>query len=268
MGKSAVTAAIALSAHRHGRRVLAISMIGDGGGLTAHLGGPPLGFKPTEVKPGLAALVVDRSRALIEYLQVQLGVPVMAVMGPAARAFDAFASAAPGIREIVTIGKVAYEVREGRYDLVVADAPPTGQIGSHLRAMRTITELVDTGRIREQAEWMEEILRERTRLLLLTLPEELPVSETEETLAALEAEPVVGEVAVVANRVLPPLETDRDDLPGGKAGDAARLHLHLYDEQQRWLDRLQPQQRLPFLFGVMTAPEVAARLSEVWEDVP
>lgn len=268
VGKSALSAAVSLAAHRQGRRVLSVAMTGDGGGLTAHLGGPPLRFEPTEIKPGLSAMVVDRSKALVEYLQIQLGIPGFAAFGPAARAFDALASTAPGIREIVTMGKVVYEVKQGRHDLVVADAPPTGQIASHLRAMRTISELVPTGKIREQAVWMEEIIAHQTRLILAVIPEELPVSETEETLAQLEADPTVGEISVVANRVLPRLVTDRHNLPAGNAGAAARLHLHLYDEQQRWLSRLGPTRRLPYLFGVMTPAEVAARLSETWEEEP
>jgi anion-transporting ArsA/GET3 family ATPase len=268
VGKSAVTAALALAAHRSGRRVLALSMTGDGDGLAAHLGSGPLEFAPTEVRPGLFALSIDRSRALIEYLQVQVGLPAFAALGPVARAFDVLASTAPAVREIVTIGKVVYEVRRNTWDLVVADGPPTGQIGSYLRAMRTISELVPTGRIRDQAHWMENILETQTTLLLLSIPEELPVSETKESLTWLRSENLVRTIQLYNNRVLPILDTDRANLPAGKAGEAARLHLALQDEQARWMAELPTDRTLPFLFGVVTASEVAARLSDCLEDVP
>ncbi len=266
VGKSAVAASVALSAHRAGARVLALSMVGNGAGLASHLGTGMLDTAPTEVRPGLFALTIDRSKALVEYLQVQMGLPAFATLGPAARAFDALASTAPAIREIVTIGKVAFEVRKKEWDLVVADAPPTGQIGSYLRAMKTISELVPTGKIREQAQWMEQILMTETNLMLVSIPEELPVSETGETLEWLQAEPLVKQVELVSNRVLPNLETDETNLPRGKAGDAARLHLLLQSEQRRWLEVLPPHHRLPFLFGVVTPSEVAARLSDEMDD--
>lgn len=263
-GKSAVTGAIATAAHRAGRKVLALAMTGDGGGLAAHLGAPPLGFDPTEIRPGLWVGVVDRTKALIEYVHVQLGLPTVFAFGPALRAFDALASTAPAVREIVTMGKVLWEVKQSRWDMVVADAPPTGQIGSYLRAARTITELVPSGRIREQAGWMEALLLDshRTELTLMTLPEELPTAETAETQRWLDKEKLVGFTRTVANRVLPVLEWEGGQLPTGKAGEAARLHLGLHAEQAHWLDELVVDQKLPFLFGLMTPAEVSANLAD------
>lgn len=270
VGKSAVAAATAIAAHRAGRRVLVLAMTGEGGGLAAHVAAAPLTFEAREERPGLSSLVVDRTKALVEYLQIQVGLPPIVAFGPALRAFDALASAAPAIREIVTMGKVLWEVRKGAWDLVVADAPPTGQIASYLRAARTVGELVPSGRIREQSAWMEQALLEpgTTRLCLVTTPEELPTSETEETLAWLEREDVVADVEVIANRVLPELSWSAERLPEGRAGAAARLHLSLQAEQGRWLEALPPGRRLPFLFGLMTPAEVAARLADEVEAWP
>jgi anion-transporting ArsA/GET3 family ATPase len=263
VGKSAVAAALALTAHREGSRVLAMSLVGTGGGLASHLGAAPLTFDPQEVRPGLSALVVERTRALVEYLETQANVPAFATFGPFARAFDAIASAAPAVREIVTIGKLLWEVKREAWDLVVADGPPTGQIGSFLRAARTISELVPTGRIRDQAAWMDAILLDaaRTELVIVTIPEELPTAETEEALAWLDEEQVVGSRTVVANRVLPSLARPAR-LPEGPVGSAARLHLDLVADQAEWLAELPPDQRLPFLFGVFTPQEVAAQLAD------
>jgi anion-transporting ArsA/GET3 family ATPase len=196
----------------------------------------------------------------------------MARFGPLARAFDALASTAPGIREVITMGKVLYEVRQRRWDLVVADAPATGQIGSHLVAPRTVAELVPTGRIKGQAGWMDAILGdpERTALLLVTLAEELPVNETKETLGWLDEHQVIHVLPPVVNRVLPKLEVAAATvrrLEEGPVRAAAELHRSLYAGQQEWLDELPAGPRLPYLFGLNTPGEVAMRLSDLLESV-
>ena len=264
VGKSAVSAGLALLAQRRGLRVLAMEM-GSPGGLSAHFGTGPLEFEPTELRPGLHAMQMVRSDALLEYLSLQLNIKGLTRFGPLARAFDALATTAPGIREIITIGKAIWEVREDRWDIVIADAPPTGQIGSFLRAPLTIAELVPSGRIRIQAEIMQEILRDPsvTGMFLVTLPEELPATETSETISWLAKEDVVAPPIVMANRVLDEL-TD-PDTPPGPVGEAARLHRALFFEQQVWLDRLPPDHTLPYLHGLFTPGEVAARIADELE---
>ena len=263
VGKSAIATGLALYAHRQGDRVLAIDVTG-GGGLAAHLGAGPLGFKAQEMRPGLFALAVDRTRALAEYLKVQIGVPQFATLGPVARAFDALASTAPGVREVITLGKVLWETQHGGYDLVVADCPPTGQITGLLRAPRTVAELVPSGRVSQQAEWMGRLLlRDQTELVLVNLAEELPTVETEETIALLASEKLAASPTVVTNRVLPRLETEARG--AGVAAEAAILHRSLYRNQQDWLKRLSPARKLPYLFGLLTPGEVAARMADAWE---
>ncbi len=266
VGKSALAAGLALLAQRRGLRVLAMEM-GDGQGLSTHLTSGPLEFEPREVRPGLHAMRMVRSDALLEYLSLQLGVRGIARFGPVARAFDALATTAPGIREIITIGKAIWEVKEDRWDIVVADAPPTGQIGSFLRAPVTIGELVPTGRILAQAEMMKETLRDpsQTRLVLVTLPEELPTTETRETLNWINNENLVSKPTIVANRILSELE--EADAPTGPVRDAASLHRDLWREQQEWLHALPPDLELPYLFGLFTAGEVAAHLSDELEEI-
>lgn len=267
VGKSAVAAASALAARRRGEKVLALDMLGSSG-LGSHLGEPDLGFEPQPVGEGLDAASIDRAEALLEYLRVQVGVPALATIGPAARAFDALASTAPAIREVVTMGKILWEVRRKVWDVVVVDAAPTGQIGSYLRAARTVRELLATGRILEQVEWMEQILTdpEKTRLVLVTLLEELPAVETAETLRWVTDEELVGEVAVVANRALPRLEAPVPD-EGGAVAEAASLHQALWEEQQEWLESVPVDAQLPYLFGTHTPAEVAERLADALEDL-
>jgi len=266
VGKSAVSAGLALLAQRRGKRVLAMEM-GSPGGLSAHFGTSSLEFEPREVRPGLHAMRMVRSDALLEYLGIQLNIRGSTAFGPFARAFDALATTAPGIREIITIGKALWEVKEDRWDVVIADAPPTGQIGSYLRAPVTIAELVPGGKVRAQADLMRDILAdpEVTEMLLVTLPEELPTTETEETLEWLAAEKVIAAPRIIANRVLDEL-TDPSS-PPGPLGEAAELHRSLWGEQQEWLRRLPPQHQLPYLFGLFTPGEVAARMCDEFEAI-
>jgi hypothetical protein len=188
----------------------------------------------------------------------------MGRFGPFARAFDALATAAPAIREIVTMGKILWEVREERWDMVIVDAAPTGQIASYLRAPKSISELVATGRIRSQADWMASTLADRsaTRMILVTLAEELPTTETRETLAWVEETKVVHRPTIVTNRLL---EEVTVKTPVGVGGDMVTLHKSLWSEQQRWLEELPPDLTLPYLFGLFTPGEVAAHISDELE---
>lgn len=264
VGKSAVASGLALLGQRHGLRILAVEME-PGGGLSAHFGTGPLEFEPREVRPGLHAMQIVRSDALLEYLSLQLRLPGMSRFGGVARAFDALATAAPAVREIVTIGKILWEVREDRWDLVVVDAPPTGQIASYLRAPASISELVTTGRIRTQSEWMAETLGDPdlTQLVLVTLAEELPTTETTETIDWVRATGAVGSPIVIANRILE--KVGAGNLPDGPVGDMVELHRSLNEEQGRWLRQLPTDLSLPYLFGLFTPGEVAAHISDELE---
>lgn len=265
VGKSAVASGLALLAQRNGLRVLAVEMESSGG-LPAHFGTGAFDFMPKEVRPGLYVMEMVRYEALLEYLQLQLKLPGMGRFGAVARAFDALATAAPAVREIVTIGKILWEVQEEKWDMVIFDAPPTGQIASYLRAPISITELVATGRIRIQAEWMADTLAdpEMTQLILVTLPEELPTTETRQTLDWVGQTRTVPEPVVIANRVL---DEVRVKAPAGIPGDMVTLHKSLWAEQQRWIEELPPDLTLPYMFGLFTPAEVAAHISDELENL-
>lgn len=269
VGKSAVTAALAALAARLGKRVLALAMR-DGAGLAAHLGVDNLDYEPVRISPGLYGAVVDRGRALDEYLKLQVHLPNAMPTRQLSRALHVLIDTAPGIREIVTMGKPLYEVWKKDWDLVVADAPPLGQLQSYLDAPQTITGLVPTGAVREQASRLEATLSDpaTSGLVLVTTPEELPMLETVEALGGLTADQRVDIAAVAANRVLSPLGLSEEvvaAVPAGPIRDAGLLHVRLQTGQARWLTELPPGPRLPFLFGLFTPAEVSARLADEWE---
>jgi anion-transporting ArsA/GET3 family ATPase len=175
------------------------------GSIAAAFERSPLGYEPSTVHPGVDAMAVDTESSLREYLRIYTRVPAVARLGPIARTFDFVAQAAPGVREILTIGKLCYEVRERRYDLVVADAQATGHVVGQLASPWAIGDLVQVGLVRDQTRWMTEILADpaTTGLVVVTTPEEMPVAETLELLGRLEEAVPVHPAAVVVNRVLP-----------------------------------------------------------------
>jgi anion-transporting ArsA/GET3 family ATPase len=206
VGKTTIAASLALLAAEHGKRTL-VAEVDAKGNLADFFEIGPTAFKEREVSPNLFAMTMDTEKSLREYLSLQLKIPILARIGPLARTFDFVANAAPGVKEILTVGKFLWEVREGNYDLVVVDAAATGHITGQLAAPQAIRELVHVGLVRDQTGWMLDILGDpaQTGAVIVAAPEEMPVNEALELVDRLATETVVHLAAVVANRVLPEL---------------------------------------------------------------
>jgi anion-transporting ArsA/GET3 family ATPase len=206
VGKSTVAAALALFAAEQGKRVL-VCEVDAKGNLADFYETGPLRFAEREVQPGLWAMAMDTEASLKQYLSLQMKLPLVARIGPIARMFEFIAVAGPGVKEIVTIGKFCWEVRERHYDLVVVDASPTGHIIGQLASPQAINELVQVGVVRNQTQWMLDILGDpvKTGLVIVATPEEMPVAETIELSHRVRKETNVDLAAVVVNRVLPEL---------------------------------------------------------------
>jgi len=218
VGKSTVSAAMALLAAEQGRRVLLVSADGRGD-IAAFFEKRPVGFRPETVFPGLWAMAMDTEASLQEYLRLNLRVPIPGRVGPLAKVLDFVATAAPGVKEILTIGKICWEVQEAidglsQWDLVVVDAAATGHIVAQLGAPEAIDELVTVGPIKSQTGWMTDLLSDRqvTALNVVTTPEEMPVHETIELVGRVRESLTVPLGAVVVNRVLPELFTHTDEV--------------------------------------------------------
>jgi anion-transporting ArsA/GET3 family ATPase len=294
VGKTTVAAGLAMLAAEQGRRVLTCEVDAKGD-LSGLFESSTAEFTPREVAPNIWAMSMDTEASLREYLKLQLRIPVVGRIGPLAKAFDFVATAAPGVREILTVGKLAYEVRERHYDIVIVDAPATGHIVGQLAAPQAINDLVKVGLIRSQTDWMLEILSDpaQTGLVAVTTPEEMPVNETLELTERVREETTVQLSAVVVNRVLPELfgqreeeifeqlrQPEAEEVISGRAGgdvapvlEAARLATTLRRTGSSHLQRLQaglpeglPVLLLPYLFsrthGVRTTRQVAQSLGE------
>jgi anion-transporting ArsA/GET3 family ATPase len=184
-----------------------------------------LQFDPTEVAPDLFAMAMNTEDSLREYLRLFVRVPLLGRIGPLASTFDFVADAAPGVKEILGVGKVCYEAAEGHYDLVVVDAEASGHIVSQIGAPKVIADLVQVGLVRDQTQWMLDILDDpaRTGVVVVTTPEEMPVTETIELLGRLRAETGVHASAVVANRVLPAIFNRREQAIVDRLDDVVEL---------------------------------------------
>ena len=206
VGKSTIASGLALLASQHGKRTL-VAEVDAKGNLADFFEVGESEFEPHEIAPNLWAMSMRTEESLKEYLRLQLKVPLVARIGPLARTFDFVAQAAPGVKEVLTVGKFLWEVRERHYDLVVVDAAATGHVVAQLAAPSHIRELVKVGLVRDQTGWMLDILGDpaRTGAVIVASPEEMPVSETIELARRIEEETNVELAAVVVNRVLPEL---------------------------------------------------------------
>jgi anion-transporting ArsA/GET3 family ATPase len=208
VGKTTIAAALGQLAASRGKRTL-LCEVDAKGNLAAAFETSPTEFEAREIAPGLWAMSMDTEASLREYLKLQLKLPLLSRLGPLARTFDFVANAAPGVKEILVVGKLCYEVRERHYDLVVVDAPASGHIVGQLAAPQAIGDLVHVGKVRDQTGWMQDILSDAatTGVVIVSTPEEMPVNETLELAGRLGTETPVDLAAVVVNRVLPELFT-------------------------------------------------------------
>jgi len=293
VGKTTVAAALALVAASQGRRTL-LCEVDAKGNATDLLECGRVGFSPVEASPGLWVMTMDTEDSLKEYLSLQLRVPLITRIGPLAKTFDFVATAAPGVKEILTVGKLCWEVRERNWDLVVVDAPASGHVIGQLAAPEAINELVKVGRVRDQTRWMLDILADpaTTGAVIVSAPEEMPVTETIELAGRIGSETQVDLAGVVVNRVLPELfgRTEEEAFGGlaqpGPAGtlaeavggpvdevlEAARLAVTLRRTRAGHLERLRseldpavPMMFVPYLFtrsfGMRAARTVAESLA-------
>ncbi len=273
VGKSTVSAAIGMAAAGRGLRTLLIEVASQERMSLLFDQGGPIGYHATPVYPGLDAISIDPQRALEEYLVSQLRVRAMVERLVSTGAFAHVAAAAPGLRELVTLAKIRQLVDAGRHDFVVCDAPATGHGLGFLKVPRTFTRIARMGPVHARAVWVAELLEDpaQTAVVLVTTPEELPVTETLEALADVAGQgvPLAG---VVANAVYEPLfdAADAEALDGlhrrglaGAAAAAARARIVRTADQREQLERVRPcLAELPFLFTPRLDTAAVAGLGE------
>ncbi len=188
VGKTTVTAVIARAASNAGQRVLVVELDG----------------KPTlaTLVPGIEVLAISAPDALDEYLRDH-GFARIAKRLNRTGVIDVVGTAAPGIDDIVVLGKIKQLERSGAYDLIVVDGPAAGHAITFLTAAAGLADAVSSGPVRAQADEVLAMLHdpERCQVVLVALPETTPVNEVVETAFSLEDDVGVQLGPVVVNGV-------------------------------------------------------------------
>jgi anion-transporting ArsA/GET3 family ATPase len=196
-GKTTVAVALALAAARRGKRVVLCDVSGQD--------------RASQLAPELATVSVDPELAKQEWLRYQLKSRTLAGVLGGSNLFQYLTAAAPGLTELVTIGKVwdlaQLEPRAGgpAADLAILDAPATGHGLAMLRAPSTYASIARVGPVGRHAERIDAFLRDgaQTGVVAVALPEEMPVNETVEFERALDRELGIPIDAILVNAVHP-----------------------------------------------------------------
>jgi len=274
VGKTTVAAALGIAAARAGRRTM-VCEVAQQERMSHVFRSEGVGYGETRLRAGLYAISIDPQRSMEEYLRQQVKPEALYTVLFDNRLFQYFAAATPGMRELVTIGKMwelaQFERRDPDalpYDLVIVDAPSTGHGLAFLRTPRTFRDAARVGPISRQAGKIDSFVSdpEFTGVIAVALPEEMPVNETVDFQRDLQAEMDLGLDAVVVNALYPErfADDEAEQIEQAAAANgsspavdaalrAAILEHHRARSQRVELERLRSELHrdpltLPFLF--------------------
>jgi Mrp family chromosome partitioning ATPase len=280
VGKTTVTAALAVTAARAGRSVLIVEVEGKSG-LPAMFDAPTLGYEEVDLDLRIRARFLTPDAALVDYL-VSHGLKRISKRLASSGALDVVATAVPGMKDILVLGKVKSIEETRAADLVIVDAPAAGHAVTFLLSARGLLDAVRVGPVRKQAQDVVSLISdpERCQVMLVTLAEETPVSEVIDTAFAIEDRAGVALGPVVVNGCFAPIPVAVSADAATIAGDAIRCdrfvspreaddlahaaaflaerHALQYEQIRRLRDRLPlPQIELPFVFNPdITRPQL------------
>jgi anion-transporting ArsA/GET3 family ATPase len=271
VGKTTVTATLALAASRAGLRVLIVEVEGKSG-LPSMFGAPPLEYDEVRLEERVTARFLTPDAALVDYLENH-GLKRISKRLAHSGALDVVATAVPGMKDILVLGKVKSLEEQGNADLILVDAPAAGHAITFLLSARGLLDAVRVGPIRKQANDVVELLSDpaRCQVVLVTIPEETPVNELIDTAFAIEDRAGVALGPVVVNGCFDALPDALDFSPAAIVASAnaidrfvserealdlsraASFRSERYAIQREQADRLAsklplPQLRLPFVF--------------------
>lgn len=269
VGKSTVAAALGLAASRRGLRTIVVEVAARDD-LSRALGADAAGkFGERAVGERLYHISIDSQRAMEDYLRQRLPVGALTALLSRSRIVTTLTAATPGMRELLTIGKVweltQPQQRAGRtepFDLVVLDAPATGNGLAMLQAPRTFASVARVGPVAKDARAIARFLCDplRTAVLAVSTAEEMPVSETFQLRSRLREELGLDLTRVVVNALVPHRFTVAEERTLRAAPPSPARHAALF--AAAWAHRQRAQVKrlreglegvalvtLPFVFG-------------------
>ncbi|MHB1570023.1 MAG: ArsA family ATPase [Solirubrobacteraceae bacterium] len=284
VGKSTVATALGLVAARRGCRTIVAELASQSRvAQTFERDTEP--FAEVQLAERLYAISIDPQRAMEEYLRVKTGAVGQAL--GSSRLFGALAMATPGMRELLSVGKV-WELAQlerrtegaGAYDLVIVDSPAAGHGAGLLRTPRSFAEMARVGPIAHQAGTIAETIADSqfTAIVAVATADEMPVSETL-WLAREHADPGLALETTVVNGLYPARYSASDGealsaararagAPAARAALDVALSQHAQSEAQReQLHRLRQgldaePVELPFLFCDRIGPAELEQLAD------
>lgn len=217
VGRTSVAAALAIAASRQGRKTLVVEMngvwdIGRRFGLDA------ASYEPVTIAENVSWRSITTRDCMADFARTKLKLGRVGARVMSSRPFRAFVDAVPGLPDLLQLGKIENMLNEPGpadpvYDLVIVDAPATGHGLSLLAAPSTMTELTESGPFHDLAATIANALAApSTGVIVTTLAEQLPYTETSELLDTLERSPLNVD-GVVVNRLLTSPLPDRDRWP-------------------------------------------------------
>ena len=262
VGKSTVSAALAVLAARRGKRVL-VCEVNAPERVAPLLGAPPAGSSIREATRGISTIDLTPQECLREYGLMVLKFRTIYDAVFENRLVRFFLRALPSFSELVMLGKILHEATQEdgagrpRWDLVIVDAPSTGHAVQLLRVPAALLDTVAAGPLRRDAQWMRDLLIDpkRTALSIVTLPEEMPVNEAIELDAEVRDVLGIPRGRLFVNAMPGDVFTDSEcaslarlaeaPLPLGPAAEAARRQAVRRAEAQRDLGRARTSLDLP-----------------------
>jgi anion-transporting ArsA/GET3 family ATPase len=275
VGKTTVSAGLAMAAAQIGLRVLFVELDEKPGAERILSCSTPLGYESTEIAlidpqcgtGHISARRITPQAALSDYLDTH-GLGRISRRLMKSGIIDIIATAAPGIDDLLVLGKIKALELENVADLIVVDGPAAGHAISMLMAPRALHQSVSAGPIHQQAEDILEMLADglRCQVMLVTLPETTPVNELVETAFAVEEEVGVQLAPLVINNVEEHgvLSIPQSLNPQSGLVQAAQFHNSRVQLQTQEIARLSqnlalPKLTLPF-FSAMHCEILAATL--------
>ncbi|MGH2810769.1 MAG: ArsA family ATPase, partial [Actinomycetota bacterium] len=187
------------------RKKVVIAETASAQALADILGSRELGPDPVRISGNLYAMTVSPEEALAEYFEVKVHLKRLARPLIASQLVEYVTHAAPGLRDILMLGKLWYLARRSVFDLIVFDTPASGHAVSMLRSPQGFLEAVPRGPLAEQTgnvvDWLTD--PDAVSIHLVTTAEEMPVNETIETTALLEEHLGMDVSSVIVNMLFP-----------------------------------------------------------------